>query len=161
MDRKFQTSPLTCIFHVTRPYHCSPPCRSLFYSCVVSNSVALCERRQAHDDTFSCVSFHGKSTTTTTTTTRISEGCIHQESTKLPKSRNGKRRIEKKEEEKSMRQKFKNIWGKWVDETVCDCMYPFLASDVSWLRFSLLEAGAPTGIAMGDAMEGVGQPSWL
>lgn len=57
MDRKFQTSPLTCIFHVTRPYHCSPPCRSLFYSCVVSNSVALRERRQAHDDTFSCVSF--------------------------------------------------------------------------------------------------------
>lgn len=68
---------------------------------------------------------------------------------------------EKRGRKKSMRQKFKNIWGKWVDETVCDCMYPFLASDVSWLRFSLLEAGAPTGIAMGDAMEGVGQPSWL
>lgn len=111
MDRKFQTFPLTCIFHVTRPYHCSPPCRSLFYSCVVSNSVALCERRQAHDDTFSCVSFHGKSTTTTTTTTRISEGCIHQESTKLPKSRNGKRRIEKKEEEKRVCGRSLKIFG--------------------------------------------------
>lgn len=98
------------LLHVsfTRPYHCSPPCRSLFYSCVVSNSVALCERRQAHDDTFSCVSFHGKSTTTTT---RISEGCIHQESTKLPKSRNGKRRIEKKEEEKRVCGRSLKIFG--------------------------------------------------
>lgn len=134
MDRKFQSSPLTCIFHVTRPYHCSPPCHSLFYFCV-SNSAALCERRQAHDDTFSCVSFHGKSTTTTTTMTRISEGCIHQELTKLPKSQNGKRRIKKKRKKRVCSRSLK-IFGVSVDETVCDCMYPFLASDVSWLRFS-------------------------
>lgn len=115
MDRKFQSSPLTCIFHVTRPYHCSPPCHSLFYFCV-SNSAALCERRQAHGDTFSCVSFHGKSTTTTTTTTRWDDenfGRLYtsrvNETTEKPKRQAPH---QEKEEEKSMQQKFKNIWGK-------------------------------------------------
>lgn len=67
--------------------------------------------------------------------TRISEGCIHREPAKLPKSRNGKRRVKKKRKKRACSRSLK-IFGVSVDETVCDCMYPFLASDVSWLRFS-------------------------
>ena len=63
-------------------------------------------------------------------------GYIHRESTKLTKSHSGGRRVKKtkKSEGRSLK-----IFGVSVDEIVCDCMYPFLASDVSW------RLGSPRG----------------
>ncbi|PBC32031.1 hypothetical protein APICC_05544 [Apis cerana cerana] len=105
---------------------------------LIGNEVAaLCERRQAHGDTFSCVSFHGKSTTTTTTTTRWDDenfGRLYtsrvNETTEKPKRQAPH---QEKEEEKSMQQKFKNIWEVADGEALAPAMM-VIGARLEWGR---------------------------